>query len=122
MAISALGDRTGSITVDLDALAEEAIAEPLDGADKLEKFRRRAVEAYGGKVPAAAKEDYSRALLKVVAPQHRVAELRATDGLTASLATSRRRVSALSGQLAVLEASNQRSYQTSMDALRAMQE
>jgi hypothetical protein len=106
---------------DLERIVEETAAENLGDPERIERFRRRALDAYGGRVPQSARAEYSAALLKLVAPQHRIAELRATTSLPDSITGAERTISTCEHQLAELEAANQRWYSAATDTIGAAQ-
>lgn len=109
-------------SVDLQALAQQAIAEvgPGDDAARVALFRQRALDAYGGKVPASELDRYARALLTVAAPKNRVAEFRAGLDPQAPVLAARKTIARMDTKLELLEAANLRAYQASSAALTSI--
>src|SRR5262245_49007258 len=112
MGVGAAGGGPGvDVTVDFDRLVEETLAEGLDETERVHRFRTRVLDAYSGQVPAWETAEYTRALLQLAAPQHRIADLRAAEELAGNVGVARREVRALEIDLSTLETANQQTFE-----------
>lgn len=98
-----------------------AIARQVEGPNRVALFRQRALDAYGGKIPAAAQVEYSQALLSLEAPKNRIAELRAAESAGVQLAGAKKTIVGLETQLGRVEADNKRIYESSLQTIQAIQ-
>lgn len=112
------GSKVSSTISGAPAIDLQALARRVEGPDRVAEFRRLALDAYGGKIPAAAQVEYSQALLTLEAPKNRLAEFRAGES---GITVAKKSVVTLETQLGRVEADNKRIYESSLQTIRALQ-